>query len=419
MKLLLTVVYLIIFYGHVNAQSAEELIQKAQVELDVVNYKKAIELYTKLIEKKSGNSFAYTRRAYAYYSNGQFKNCIKDCNKSLSLKPEIYEKYYTIQLRGFAYLSEGKWEMALKDFDLYLRIYYEDVSVGTGKALALYKMGRYTESIDEYTVLLKNKSLEKNDSIECLSYLGFNYLGMDSVAKAKRYYSEARILDSLDSRQLYLGGAITYDEENYKESIKLYDKIIKTDSSAIQAFLYCGRSYHLKMAYDTALFYFNLFKNRGGKDDYLNYDLAKAEQGRKNDKKALIYLKTYLIDNPNSSDLNNSVSWALFELGDFNNAFIIANRAVKNDTNNADAYDTRGCIFYKLMKYNLAIKDFTKALVINPLYINSYYYRGLCYNKLTQNNKACADWLKVKGQVYTIPKNEKDLDELIDKNCKP
>ncbi len=95
-----------------------------------------------------------------------------------------------------------------------------------------------------------------------------------------------------------------------------------------------------------------------------------------------------------------------------------ANKAIALDKENEDAYDTRGCIFYKLKNYNSAIQDFNSALSLDSLYSNAYYYRALCYIKKNEKVNACIDLSKViQDKYYNIKEGEKPTEILIRENC--
>ena len=50
--------------------------------------------------------------------------------------------------------------------------------------------------------------------------------------------------------------------------------------------------------------------------------------------------------------------------------------------------------------YNQAILDYNKAIKLNPRYANAYYNRAIAYKKLGQSKKAAGDYnnyLKING----------------------
>jgi tetratricopeptide (TPR) repeat protein len=45
-------------------------------------------------------------------------------------------------------------------------------------------------------------------------------------------------------------------------------------------------------------------------------------------------------------------------------------------------------------QYDKAISDYTKAIELNPKHADTYYSRGLAYNKMGQYDKAISDYTK-------------------------
>jgi tetratricopeptide (TPR) repeat protein len=52
----------------------------------------------------------------------------------------------------------------------------------------------------------------------------------------------------------------------------------------------------------------------------------------------------------------------------------------------------RGIDFQKLKKYNLAIKDYTKTILLEPINADAYYFRGKCNLGLKKHQIALADF---------------------------
>jgi tetratricopeptide (TPR) repeat protein len=55
------------------------------------------------------------------------------------------------------------------------------------------------------------------------------------------------------------------------------------------------------------------------------------------------------------------------------------------------AYNNRGSLYKILKKYEAALKDFNRAIEINPSYAHGYSGRGLCYKQLGRLEEAKAD----------------------------
>jgi tetratricopeptide (TPR) repeat protein len=63
--------------------------------------------------------------------------------------------------------------------------------------------------------------------------------------------------------------------------------------------------------------------------------------------------------------------------GDYDFAVIEFNKAIKLNPNFAEAYDRRGMVYVKLIKYRKAIKDFNKAIELNLQFAEAYNHLGI------------------------------------------
>jgi len=60
-----------------------------------------------------------------------------------------------------------------------------------------------------------------------------------------------------------------------------------------------------------------------------------------------------------------------------------------------------GFAYYNTRDFDLAITSFNKALVLMPNSGESYYFRGLSYNSVNEQKKACQDYQKAIEQGYS------------------
>ena len=77
---------------------------------------------------------------------------------------------------------------------------------------------------------------------------------------------------------------------------------------------------------------------------------------------------------------------------DFKGAILDYNEALKQDPNNATAYNNRGAAKLMLKDYKAALADFNKAISINDKYADAYDNRGRVKQVLGDTKGACADW---------------------------
>jgi len=90
----------------------------------------------------------------------------------------------------------------------------------------------------------------------------------------------------------------------------------------------------------------------------------------------------------------NNRGTAYYKLNRHEEAIRDYSKAIELDPKDAGAYYNRGTAFSKLSKHEDAIKDFNKAIELNPEYAESYYNRGNTHFKLNKHEEAIEDYNK-------------------------
>lgn len=178
--------------------------------------------------------------------------------------------------------------------------------------------------------------------------------------------------------------AEAYNEKDYKKQIELYTKLIDLDPNLAPAYFNRGCAYYNLAKYDNALNDFNnaIELNPTDPNGYSNRGAIYVNLG--NDVAALRdYNRALEIDPNHAASFNNRANVYLRQrkikqaMADIRQAF-----KIKNENANADQYDTRGCIYFEMQEYDSAIKDFTKAIELNPIKKEFYENRAKAYREL-------------------------------------
>ena len=69
-------------------------------------------------------------------------------------------------------------------------------------------------------------------------------------------------------------------------------------------------------------------------------------------------------------------------------------KAIELDPLFDQPYYYRGNIKYSATDYQGAIADYSKAIELNPGFADAYSNRGNLYESINQRDKACVDWIK-------------------------
>lgn len=419
-----TFFFFLFFYGAfgivaIFAQTEKEIFDAAKLAIDSGNVKKALNLFTQLPLKNTTNSYYLSNKAYCEYQLKQFKTCINTCNTALLLNPKLYDKYYLMKLRGIAKEELGLWKEAIKDYDEYLSLFFDDEEIAYRKAFAYYEQNKDVEAIEQFRYVLKLKTLTQKYRTLSYSKIGFCYLSMDSIDLAKEYRDKAIESDSMALNPMYLDADISYRAKMFVEAIEKYRLILEIDSTAHFVYVGMSSSFNSMSLFDSTVHYLKIYQQKVGRDVDFIYAMAETERLRKNPPAALRYYRDYLKENPNSSVAFNRVAWNVMILGNYTESLVYANKSIRQDNTNIHAYYTRGVINCKLKLYKDAINDFNKVISSVLSGPNSYYFRGLAYCKIRETEKACNDWQVVrKSNSYQTPDDEKPVEVLINENCK-
>ncbi|MQG18340.1 MAG: tetratricopeptide repeat protein [SAR202 cluster bacterium] len=147
-RILIFIIFISLFFltGCFGPPSSIKYEQNGRNHLKNNDYSKAIEEFTKAIEKNPNNSFAYNNRGIAYASIEKYELAINDFSKAIELKPELLEPYNN---RGFVLELQGKTREAIQDFGQSTRINENNEIAKNNLAEARRKIGDLQQIIDD------------------------------------------------------------------------------------------------------------------------------------------------------------------------------------------------------------------------------------------------------------------------------
>ncbi len=113
---------------------------------------KAIDYYSKAIEKNSQHAPAYYNRGNSRGDLYDHRGAILDYDKALQLNPQDAETYGN---RGNARSDLGEYRKAILDYDMALEINSQDADTYCNRGTAKSNLGEYQEAILDYDMALK------------------------------------------------------------------------------------------------------------------------------------------------------------------------------------------------------------------------------------------------------------------------
>ena len=176
---------------------------------DKGDFKEAIRNYNRSILIKPDYSEAYVNRGAAYNALGQYQRAIEDCNKSILLKSDHPQAYIN---RGNAYIALGQYEQALKNYNeaIQLKPGYADAYNNRGTIYG--RLGKYKLAIADF-----NKAITlRSDNALAYSNKGFAYSVMGEYQLAIEFYSKAITIKS-NYADAYYNIAILYFKQGNKK----------------------------------------------------------------------------------------------------------------------------------------------------------------------------------------------------------
>ncbi|HEY6435764.1 MAG TPA: hypothetical protein VIY47_04175 [Ignavibacteriaceae bacterium] len=99
-----------------------------------------------------------------------------------------------------------------------------------------------------------------------------------------------------------------------------------------------------------------------------------------------------IVDNGCQYLSNEELAIQYFDSGDLGRALLNIELAIKSDLFNPGLYFLRGKIYFELNDYIQAKRDFTTVNVIDPLFPDAYYYRGMSNLYLGEMKLAMEDF---------------------------
>ncbi len=247
----------------IEPNNTEILFLKACYELDLMQYKKALEDFNKILKTDSKNAEVYFKKSMLYLRMCEFEDALKNIKKALEINPSN-DKYLFEQGKIKSYL--GKYKEALKDFDKVEQsniseFDFLNVVAKTKKKLKIANkeknlfepinlkkenlekfiargdkkidLNLYIESISDFNNALKIDS--KNASIFIkrgnAKLLAFDYI------VANKDFQEALKLEPYNAEIFFLLGKICKDADLKDESDFYFDMAVKLNPKYLKMFL--------------------------------------------------------------------------------------------------------------------------------------------------------------------------------------
>lgn len=191
-------------------------------------YSKAVEEFSKLINKNSKDGIAYYKRGVAYLYMNEFDAAINDFNLALEISPKDADAYNS---RGLALSYKGNIEASIDDFDKAIKLDSKFAHAYINRGSAYIVLGDTANAMKDLNQAVKLDS--KNPEIY-LQRARLYYVKEDFQKSVKEYSSAIAL--GLGNAKVYFNRGNSYFKlKKYDEAIRDYTKAIELDPSEIDA----------------------------------------------------------------------------------------------------------------------------------------------------------------------------------------
>ena len=280
----------------------------------------------------------------------------------------------------------------------------------------------FQSKMNEYNQTLK--TYEKWD----LSKLSSELKGVEMGISEQINQYNIRIQEKNNTNTYWSKGNDAFQKKDYRTAINEYNEVIRLSPNFWSAYGQRGHCYFKLKNWSLAIAdlttkinndntdYFsflergwcfnNLGRNIEAKNDMnkcieLRPDIANNFYSRgsvlsdlKEYDKAIEDYKSAIKLEPTFSMAYNNIAWVKFLQGKYKEGLIYSDQAIKFDSKNYVAIDTRAEIKFNLNDFAGCISDANLALSLKTDLTNSLYLKGRALYKLGKKKEACIEWKK-------------------------
>lgn len=408
--------------------------------------------WTQNIVNNPNDAQSYANLGAIYQKQGNLENARVQYLKAYNLDSDDETILYNL---ASLYNQQKNYNGAISIYDKLLAKNPKNIEVLNYKAQALENLNRYEEAINQYETILAINPNDKNakdnlDNIIMNRFSGAklqNYL----ITKAKnnpasyeaqfncalelhknknydsaiQYYQKAMNINP-SKEETYLNLAQIYlEKKDYQNADTICQKglIYLPNSTKINDYLADIKDYRANSQYETASALYNQKQYQKAIAEYnkiqdktkeVKLAIASCYWELKDYKNANKYYLELLQEEPNNEELLSSSAWAYYSLDDYQNAKIMAQKALNINSYDSDMKNLISDIDnllasnelneaiqkYEQGNYNEALNAFNKILSKNPDDEYSIYYKGLCYDELKKPNDAIKQY---KSLIFKNP----------------
>lgn len=397
--------------------------QRAVEAFENSDHDVAFEYLGKELKDNPKNGYAHTLLALIYYYNedyGRALNSAENAIKYLPKKDEEYQVMAYVAKAGIQLVLEDTTQ-AINTFSTAIKNYPKVSDLYEHRAQVYYELEQYDASDADYRMLVELKpgdtlgymGLGRNANAreqweEAVKHFSYVTKLSNSYSSGYAFRAEAynglkkwnEVTDDIvsalncdyDQKAVYL--ATKLEEPAFSMLIsKLKVQAAKSPNDASWNML-AGFMYEGKNQYEKAIEAYNIANGKDA-DEAIYFRIARCYYDMGNTQLALANINQAL--NMDSTDVDDLAFKAeiLNEIGDHMGAVAIMDKVLTDVPDYATGYYTRGCYRKAAADTVNALEDLSMAIVLDPKVSWFYYTRGELYLKQGKQDLAEADFNKV------------------------
>ena len=243
-----------------------------------------------------------------------------------------------------------------------------------------------TEDLEKSIKNYNNLIDENPNNIAAYYNRGLDKQSLGRYEEALEDYNKVIELNPNYSEAYNNRGGIKVNISKYAEALKDFSKAVKINSDYAEAYNNIGLIQHELEKYTKAIRYFNkaIKLNLSAFSSYYNRGLAKLALVQISQEDNFLNRFKNTVCNPFFNDK--------FKADMYEEAIKDFNKAIELNPYFFDGYNDRGNVKSDLNKHREAIKDYDKAIELNPIFFGAYNNRGLSKAELGKHKEAIKDF---------------------------
>ena len=412
-----------------RVDDTEALSRLAESKLAIGKVDEAMRDVNKALLLDEGCFAAYICRSKIWLQQEKLDDAITDCRKASLVDNSQSQVFATLASINF---KLGRYTETIEEYSRAIEL-EEDVRVKASllyfRGIAFYELGRYPESYTDFkkachfrpnhagSWIWKSAAcarLEKwTDAIAGLqsaiatrpsSQEEYRQLGTPVAEKAIQFFDRQQQREQTSPDMFRRRALALQFLGRYKQAIEDYTNALKLDSNNVETFIRRGQAWYSLCKNDNAVKDFkSAIKLDRGNDQAL-YELAKTRFDLGEDRLALRDIRRAIESSPRNVRYYGLYADILQRLGQHDGVIEALDHATLLDSTDPVIYQKRGQVNFLRRNYVNAISDFTRSLELSPAQPEVMLTRGQAYLKAGQPEEAIQDFERVLTQNAAMPK---------------